>query len=156
MDTTITLSVIQEINKNLPIHSMWDGFWVHYYHKGHLTLSCSFNRIYYRDFDIDFKGVVFFNLPSEWRDTDIWGDDLIRLSDREEFKKYHQDFDTGNHTIMAIDIYFQKGSIHQKYTFFVVALSVELQRVQQSISSASSYVDLYEEEQFPCFRNRVE
>lgn len=153
---SITIDTINELNKNLPVHNMWDGFWIHYYEKDYLMLSCSFDRIYYRDFDIEFRGVIFFNLPDEWRDTDIQGDELIRLSDKEEFGLYHPDFDTGEHTIMAIDIYFDRGVNTKKQTFFVVAKSVFLQRIQQNIRiPTSNYVDIYANEKFPCFKNRV-
>jgi hypothetical protein len=67
-----------------------------------------------------FRGVSFFNLPDEWRDTDIDGDNLLRLSNVEEFQMYHPDFDCGDKHVFAIDIYFGRDE-KIKHTFFIIA-----------------------------------
>ena len=119
-------STVQELNKKLPLHSMWDGFWIHELYKNELIISCSFDRIYYRNFDIIFKGVIFFNVPVNWRDTNIPGEDLLRLATKEEFKEQQPDFDTKNLNIFAIDIHFYFDGAPDPHTFYVVAQSVEL------------------------------
>jgi hypothetical protein len=155
--TKITPEKVAEVNQNLPLHSMWDGFWVHSFKNGRLEVSCSFDRIYYRDFDIIFREVIFFNLPDEWRDTDIYGEELLRLSNHDEFSRHHPDFDTQQHSIIAIDIHFtpwQKSPV--KHTFFVVTTSVELQKcIQYNNSPAAEYKEKFPDEPFPCKKNRV-
>ena len=84
--------IINVVNKTLPLHSMWDGLWVHKFKRKSLVIGASFDRCYYRDYDIVFKKVSFFNLPHEWRDTEVNTENLIRLSTKEEFEKQHQLF----------------------------------------------------------------
>lgn len=150
-------NIIQRINKELPLHSMWDGFWVHSFNRGTLVISCSFDRIYYRNFDLVFKKVIFFNVPVEWRDTDIYGDDLLRLATKDEFIEHQPGFDPLDRQIIAIDIHFRllSGEI-KKHTFFILAEHVYLNKcVAPDYSPASEYADPYSEEPFPCKKNRV-
>jgi len=154
---TITPEIIVKVNKDLPLHTMWDGFWIHSFEKQKLVIACSFDRIYYRDFDITFKDVIFFNLPDVWADTDIFGDQLIRLSTQEEFSSHHPDFDTGQHSILAIDIHFTPlRQSPVKHTFFIVTTSVELDRcLQYNNSPVAEYSEKFPNEPFPCKRNRI-
>jgi hypothetical protein len=153
---SITQEKIDQINQELPLHSMWDGFWVHAFDKGRLQVSCSFDRIYYRDFDIVFRDVIFFNLPDEWRDTDIRGENLLRIASKNEFIVHHPDFDTQDHSILAIDIFISRREAIFKHTFFIVATSVELSKcVQYNNSPAAEYMEVFPNEPFPCKKNRV-
>jgi hypothetical protein len=136
---------------------MWDGFWVHSFNKGTLIISCSFDRIYYRNFDLVFKKVIFFNVPAEWRDTDIYGDDLLRLASKEEFEKHHPDFDVADHHIIAVDLHFRytDGNV-RKFTFFILAAHVYLNKCEPGNSNpVAEYTDPYSGEFFPCMKNRV-
>ena len=90
------LEIVRTINAALPVHSMWDGFWVHSFRRRTLVISCSFDKIYYREFDLIFKKVIFFNVPESWRDTAVMGDEMIRVATVDEFHKYHEGFDTKN------------------------------------------------------------
>jgi hypothetical protein len=135
-------AIIKKINEDLPLHSMWDGFWVHSFKRGTLVISCSFDRIYYRQFDLVFKKVIFFNVPERWRDSNVDGDDLLRLASPEEFRRHHPDFDTKGHLIFAIDMHLEiiNDIIHEingepqreirrawePFTFFIVATHVYL------------------------------
>ena len=146
------IEIVQTINKTLPLHSLWDGFWVHAFKRKTLIISCSFDRTYYRNFDLVFKNVIFYNVPSEWRDTAIHGDNLIRLSTVEEFTQYHPGFDTSGHVVFGIDIHFGQ----KKYSFFIVGKHVYLNECKAPDNHAGTeYVDLFEEEEFPCRKNRV-
>lgn len=148
--------IVEKINKILPLHRMWDGFWVHSFKRKTLVISCSFDRIYYRDFDLVFKQVIFFNVPEEWRDTNIHGDELIRLASPEEFCNHHPGFDTGDHLIFAIDIYFYKNDLSEKHTFFVAAIHIYLNECGPGNNNpAPEYDDPFNEEAFPCTKNRV-
>ena|GEM_PF-5850728 len=150
--------VIETINATLPVHSMWDGFWVHSFKRNTLVVSCSFDRIYYRDFDLIFKKVTFFNIPGEWRDTNIFGNDLIRLATPEEFHRHHPGFETGAHNIFAIDLYFEnreKNATWEKETFFILAEHIYLIRCERGNNPVPEYIDPFVDEVFPCKKNRV-
>lgn len=123
--SAIQLSV-QELNEKLPLHNMWDGFWIHELYQNELTISCSFNSIYYRNFDIIFDDVVFFNVPINWRDTNMRGNDFLRIASKEEFSHQQPDFDIQDLHVFAIDIYFNFEEAPDPHTFFVVASSVKL------------------------------
>lgn len=155
--TTDLRQLINKINTELPVHSMWDGFWIHAFKKDTLIISCSFDRIYYRNFDIVFKKVIFFNVPVEWRDTDIYGDNLLRLTSKEEFEKHHPGFDTLDRHIIAIDMYFRTtvGDIN-KSTFFILAEHIYPNKcVSPDCNPVSEYADPFIAEPFPCRKNRV-
>lgn len=149
-------TIVEKINKDLPLHSMWDGFWISRFKRQELNVSCSFDRSYYRNYDIVFKDVIFFNLPFEWRDTDIYGEDLIRLSNKEEFNQHHSNFDTLDYNIFAIDIYFVKKEVNQKYTFFIVSRRVYLFKCDSpNCYPEVDYTDPFQNETFPCMKNRI-
>ncbi|MEZ4879836.1 MAG: hypothetical protein R2801_06710 [Chitinophagales bacterium] len=145
-------TIVAKLNKDLPLHSMWDGFWISRFKGKELNISCSFDRSYYRNYDIIFKDVIFFNLPSEWRDTDIYGDDLIRLSNKTEFGQHHPNFNTEEYNIFAIDIHFNS----KEYSFFVVSKRVYLFKCEgQHCFPEVDYKEPFTNEPFPCTKNRV-
>lgn len=117
---------VRKINERLPVHAMWDGYWIESFKRSNLQISGSLDRLYYREWDIVFKKVTFFNLPAEWRDTNIIGNDFFCLSSKEEFKLHHPDFDPGDHHIFAIDLWYPFLEPTEKHTFFVVAANVFL------------------------------
>lgn len=150
-------SKIEEVNRFIPLHSMWDGFWIYSFTEGDLIVSCSFNRIYYRSFDIIFSGVIFFNLPDEWRDTNVPRENLIRLADENEFSKQQPNFDTKGKSIFAIDlVYTPYQKPVQMYTFYIVADDLSAEAcIEGNSSPASDYTDKFDKEPFPCMKNRV-
>ena len=134
---------------------MWDGFWVHSFKRKTLIISCSFDRIYYRNYDLIFKKVIFFNVPDEWRDTNIYGDELIRLANETEFEENHPGFSTQHKPIFAIDIHFG-NDIPVKYTFFIVAEHLYLNKCEAPDNNPiPEYTDPFINDGFPCFANRV-
>lgn len=59
------------LNQKIPRGYLWDGFWIDSYKRKTLNISASFDKIYYRDIMIVYKGVTFFNLPYQWRDSNV-------------------------------------------------------------------------------------
>ena len=114
------VEIVQEINKNIPLHNLWDGFWISSWQDSTLVVSASFNKIYYRNYDLIFTEVSFFNLPQWWRDTWIHGEDLIRLATEQEFKVQQPEFNLDGRAIFAIDIYYGEER-EEKHTFFILA-----------------------------------
>ena len=98
---------IAAVNGLIPVHSTWDEFRINDFTDNPLILSCSFDRMYYRDFDITFRGVTFFNIPYEWRDTDVSGDHLLREVSISEFSSLYPEVDCHNKLIVAISLYFR-------------------------------------------------
>lgn len=148
--------IVNKINQTLPLHRMWDGFWIHSFKKHTLIISCSFDKIYYRCFDLIFKRVVFFNVPSIWRDTNIIGDNLIRIASQNEFEQQYPGFDTQDHIIFAIDIYFGGNDLSEKHSFYILAKNIYLnQCVPPDDNPVPLYLDIYEDEPFPCMKNRI-
>ena len=149
-------AIVAKINEALPLHSMWDGFWVHSFKQKTLIVSCSFTNIYYRNFDIVFKDVTFFNLPETWRDTEIEGEDLLRIASNAEFERQQPDLDPKAHLIFAIDIWFRDHFPVQERTYYLVAKHVYLNECHAPDNHPSPlYADPFENEAFPCFKNRV-
>ena len=150
------IQIVKTINETLPIHSLWDGFWVHYFKRKTLIISCSFDRIYYRNFDLIFKQVIFFNVPDEWSDTSIHGDELIRLAAKSEFKKHHPDFDLQDEIIFGIDIYIENNRSSEVHTFFIIAKHIYLQKCEVPDNNPTpEYTDPFCNEIFPCKKNRI-
>ena len=148
--------IITTINESLPIHSMWDGFWIHKFKRKTLIISCSFDRIYYRNYDLIFKKVTFFNVPDEWRDTQIHGDELIRLAPISEFKQYHPDFNVQDQLIFAVDIFFDNNSTLEKHIFFILAKHIYLKKCDAPDNNPTpEYADPFCNEFFPCRKNRI-
>ena len=147
---------VENINRTLPVHAMWDGFWIEKFKRSNLVVSCSQDRLYYRSFDIVFKKVIFHNLPAEWRDTNVLGDNVIRLSDGEEFAEYHSDFDIEDRNIFAIDLHYDENGKQTKHTFFVVGAKVYLFRCEPPNNRPEfDYTDPLGEVGYGCKQNRV-
>ncbi len=83
-DATLNL---EALNNKIPNNYLWDGFWIDSYRRKTLNVSASFDRIYYRDIMIVYKGVTFFNLPYEWRDT-VVAQPWMRLADAVIFSNH--------------------------------------------------------------------
>ena len=150
------IQVVKTINETLPLHSMWDGFWVHYFKRKTLIISCSFDRTYYRNYDLIFKQVIFFNVPDEWRDTNIHGDELIRIATKTEFKQHHPDFNFQDQVIFGLDIYIDNNGSLEKHTFFIIAKHIYLIKCEAPDNNpVPEYADLFCNENYPCKKNRV-
>jgi hypothetical protein len=114
---------LNKMHEIIPIESMWDGFWIKDFSKKDLVISCSFDRILYRNFDIIFKDVSFFNLPYEWRDSNLIGQKLFYLEKRNDFEKYSNLKLKDSEFVFGIDLYF--SHLNQKnHTFTIVAQHV--------------------------------
>lgn len=145
---------LAQINQSIQVKNMWDGFWIYDYYQGKLTISGSFDRTIYRNVDIFFRGVSFFNLPSEWRDTDIPTYELLRLASREEFKLQFPDFEIGDKQVFAIDLKTRPDKA--MHSFFVVADNIEAEQCHPNDSSPRvDYTDPLKAEAFPCLKNRI-
>jgi len=144
---------VEKVNKELPLHSMWDGFWIASWKRKTLIVSASFDKSLYRDYDIVFKRVTFFNLPEQWRDTAVRGDDLLRIASVQEFQSQQPCFEVGDRTIFAIDIYL--GDV--KHTFFIIAKNIYLIKCPPADRyPIYDYTDPYgEEKDYPSLKNRV-
>lgn len=148
---------LQKVNELIPVHSMWDGFWIYDFEHGNLTITCSFDRTEYRNFDIEFKNVRFFNIPSEWRDTDVPGDILFKLSDKYEFQKLYPEVKLAEQTVFALDLLFKINStLSLQHRFHIVADWVVASACLAGDARPNAYFkDPFEKEAFPCFKNRV-
>ncbi len=134
---------------------MWDGFWVHSFKRGTLIISCSFDRIYYRDFDLVFKKVTFFNVPDSWRDTDVHGDNLLRLAPEGEFTALDTGITTEGLGIFAIDLHLNIDNSPQPHTFFIVAEHIYLNKcLPEDCNPVPEYKDPIANEPYPCMKNR--
>jgi len=162
---------IGRINRELPIHNMWDGFWVHSWYNGDLVISCSFDRLLYRNYDITFRGVTFFNLPARWDDTEI-GDELLRPA-QSNFEWDFEDFviDEGKF-VFGIDMYIARyrevvtevdgtekkemQKYHTLYTFYIVADDVVMEKcLQGNTDPWPDYKEPLKFDHYPCMENRV-
>ncbi len=148
---------LNKVNQTIPVHSMLDGFWIYDFEKGGLTISCSFDRMMYRNFDIEFKDVVFFNIPAEWADDRVRGEILFRLADKEEFASQQPDFNVGDNYIIALDlVYVPRDRPAVKHTFFIVASDLYAEKCLQGNAHPNAYYkDKLIGEPFPCMKNRV-
>lgn len=141
---------INLINQAVPIFKMWDGFWIHDYEKGTLTVSCSFDKLLYRNFDIIFEGVIFYNIPIGWQDENLYQDKL--LYSENDFNWHFEDFDTQNKRIYTINLVF-KRTLH---SFYVVADSVIAEIPLKGNHYPNAYYkDPFADKPFPCYENRV-
>lgn len=148
---------LQKVNDLIPVHSMWDGFWIYDFDKGNLTVTCSFDSTAYRNFDIEFRNVSFFNIPSEWRDTDVPGDILFKLSNKEEFQLLYPEIEILDQHIFSLDLLFVINSkVSIKHCFHIVADRVlASQCLVGDARPGTYYKDPFENEAWPCFKNRV-
>jgi hypothetical protein len=157
----LTLENIQarlnSVNQTIPVHSMLDGFWIFDFERGRLTVSCSFDRTSYRNFDIEFKEVIFFNIPAEWADDNVRGDILFRLADKEEFALQQPYFNVGDNYIIALDLtYAPRDRPVVKHTFYIVASDLYAEKCLTGNANPSVYYkDKLKDEPFPCMKNRV-
>jgi hypothetical protein len=147
----------EAVHDLIPVDNMSDGFWIHEFQNGELTISCSFNRLTYRNFDIRFEGTLFFNLPEDWRLEQVPAEYIFRLSNRTEFERKTTDQSLPPGHIFAFDlIYFPPGESPRIRTFFVVADTVKAAKCAPGDASpARSYRDPFSNEPFPCYKNRV-
>ncbi|MBK6513387.1 MAG: hypothetical protein IPM79_05810 [Polyangiaceae bacterium] len=149
-------AIVAAVNAALPVHSLWDGFWIHSYRRRTLIVSASFDRIYRRDFDLVFKQVTFFNLPVEWRDTNVRGDELLRLASRAELAAAQPQVQAGDRHIFAIDLHYASERETTTYTFFVLAKHVYLNRCEPADHNpVPLYLDPFDDRPFPCFADRA-
>lgn len=147
---------VDRINERLPVHTMWDGYYIRKFKRKNLVIGGSQGWIYYHNVDLIFKQVTFYNLPPWWRDAAIRGDDLFRLSDEEEFKKHHPDFDIGDQHVFALDIHFDIHDSMKKHTFFVVAANVFFEKYgNPSGDGIVDYEDPLKGEKYSSKKNRV-
>jgi hypothetical protein len=152
---------------------VWDGFWIQSFRRGTLIVSGSHDIIYGRDFDLIFKGVIFFNVPSQWNDSNVDGDLLLRIAPLEEFKKSYPFFETKDHLILAIDMHLEinkdvlpgaEGNVNriinrawEPFTFFLVTRHVYFNKCSGPHDSIlRDYEDPFIDElEYACMKNRV-
>ena len=148
--------IVEKINADLPLHSLWDGFWVRSFKRRTLVISGSLDRIYYRDYDIVFKRVTFFNVPNQWRDSQISGKNFFRLASKEEFLTHHLGFEPHHLPIFAIDIHYGVNDVSVKFTFFIVAKNVYLNKCEEPDNDPGCYyTDTFETDPANSFSNKV-
>jgi len=164
--------IVAKINEALPVHSMWNGFWIHSFKRGTLVVYCSHDMIYGIDFELAFKKVIFFNIPAQWHDTNVDGDALLRLAKKDEFESAHPDFETNGYMILAVDMHLEivldelpevDGVVQRKivrewkpYTFYIVAAHVFLNdRNFPNYYEEPKYDDPLFEWPYPGMKNRV-
>ncbi|MCB0739310.1 MAG: hypothetical protein KDC92_17520 [Bacteroidetes bacterium] len=149
-------AIVAKINAELPSNAMFDGFWIHKYKNQNLCISCSQNRFYYRQFDIIFKKVRFFNLPAEWQSGHMRKIEPIRMATLEEFKQQQPDFNVANNAIFAIDLSFNYEQLKGHYTYFVVAEKLIFFKCADNDSSVGlHYTDKFSNEGLTCLKNRA-
>ena len=144
---------VDQVNEQLPVHALWNGYKIRVFKRKNLVISGSQDWIYYHNIDLIFKKVTFFNLPPEWSDTAIVGDDLFRLSTQSEFKKHHPGFDSQDRHIFAIDFHDQFADKPEKDTRFIVAANVFFQTLQDP--TGDGIVDYEDKRGYLCKENRV-
>ena len=148
---------VDQINKQFPVDALWDGYKIRMFKRSNLVIGGSQDWTYYHNIDVIFKKVIFFNLPDWWKDTWInHKEDLFRLSNREEFKKHHPDFDIQNRHVFAFDMCIDcKGGL-KNFTYFVVAKNVFFERFDDSAGDGMvHYDDPLGEVGYECLANRV-
>ena len=114
---------LEIMHNTIQIESMWDGFWIHSFQKNDLILSCSFDRLLYRNYNIIFKDVRFFNLPAEWRDTALEGNTLFYLENSKAFEQEMKFKLEDDEFVFGIQLNYRQFT-HYDYYFHVVAKHV--------------------------------
>jgi hypothetical protein len=109
---------IHELNQRIPDNYLWDGFWIDDFSNACLTVSGSFDRIYYQDITIQFFDCIFFNLPGEWRDTDVHGQ-LLNIADRIGFEQT-QEINTLGYNVIEVKLLFGQPTV----SYFVVCKEI--------------------------------
>lgn len=112
--------------KNQPNYkNMWDGFWIRDFDNSNLLLSCSFDKLLYRNYDFVFEGVSFFNIPNEWHDTFFDGESPFREASEAEFLFDFEDEQVNltHKKIYAIELYFRNypDNSYLQHCFYIVA-----------------------------------
>lgn len=150
------LEQVTKVNQELPLHDLWDGFWIYEFYEGKLTITCSFDSIYYRNFDILFEDVIFFNVPLNWRDTDVKGNNLLRIADKAEFLTQQPNFDTAHLTVFAIDLHQFNGKEYEKHSYYIVAKSVALIECSAGDNVPGTlFIDPYPDDSNTSKRNKI-
>jgi hypothetical protein len=101
--------------------SLWDGFWIEDFVGGNLYLSCSFDRLLYKNYDFIFEDVSFYNIPHEWHDT-IYGYSPFREASFAEFLHDFEDEIVEDKMVYALELYFRNypDSTYTQHCFYVV------------------------------------
>ncbi|MCB9233355.1 MAG: hypothetical protein H6581_16985 [Bacteroidia bacterium] len=129
--------IVDRINASFSVHALWNGYRIRMFRRKNLVISGSQNWTYYRNLDVIFKKVIFFNLPPEWHDTWIRGEDLFRLSTVAEFRQHHPDFDPLDRHVFAIDLTYS-GT---QRTFFILASNVFCVRCESPDNDGDIYYE---------------
>jgi hypothetical protein len=147
--------IVDSINGQFPVDALWNGYKIRMFKRKNLVVGGSQDWMYFHNIDVIFKKVIFFNLPSGWHDTSVHGDDLFRLSTKEEFQKHHPDFEVGSYHVFAFDLY--KGfEAEAPTTFFVVANNVFFERLQNPAGDGIvDYEDPLEDIDYYSRENRI-
>lgn len=114
-------SIVDRLNADLPLHSMWDGFWIDSFRHKTLIVSCSFDRIYYANFQIIFKQVSFHDLPDSWRDTQVEEEDLLQLSTPEVFGRFYPHVSVGDRFVLVVELLHEHNGVLTRRPHFVLA-----------------------------------
>lgn len=146
---------VDQINGSFPVNALWDGYMIRKFKKNNLVIGGSQDWIYYHNIDVMFKKVTFFNLPSQWRDTWVKGDNLFRLTTSKEFKLEFPNFDIGDKHVFAFDMTFPFDNITKENTFFVIASNVFFDRPQPTGDGMVDYEDPYDPVALDFEGNRV-
>lgn len=147
---------VNQVNDKFSVHALLDGYQIRMFKRKDLVIGGSFDWTYYHNIDVIFKKVIFFNLPTSWKDTAIEGDDLFRLSNLQEFKIHHPEFDIKDRYIFAFDLFFNFKDRYEKHTYFVVASNVFFDQPEHPSGDGSIYyVDPLVDMGARCKKNRV-
>jgi hypothetical protein len=154
----ISEQTLYDINALIPQNYLWDGFWIDSFEDGELNISASFDKIYYRDIYIEFTGVTFFNIPAEWRDTDIATAHLMYKGDTSFFEYEHPEIVLTNKNLIDIYLYIpQSPTTKKRVTFNIVCDSIKVVKCDVGNSRYwGAYTDpLKGKEAYPIMSNRV-
>jgi hypothetical protein len=148
---------IEEVNNLIPVHSMWDGFWISDFTGENLYIGCSFDKISYRNFDIIFYGVIFYNLPAEWWDTDIRGDKLFFHGNIDAFLEQNPGFEIQGKNLYELHLTTTPiNAPAVTNTFYVVADTIYAEKCLAGDNRPNRvYNDPLRNFPYPNFRNRV-
>lgn len=152
----ITQTELNALNAKIPKGYLWDGFWIDSFKKKVLNISASFDKIYYRDFMIVYKGVSFFNLPLFWKDTEVRGD-FMYLADTEEFIRKFPSENIENKTIIAWKLSGIYDPVIIEHYYIVCDKLFVFQCTEEERKYAMDYAEPLSNEEFAAkkFCNRV-
>jgi hypothetical protein len=146
---------VDQINQEFQVGALWNGYGIRMLKKNNLVIGGSQDWIYFHNIDVIFKKVIFYNLPSQWQDTAVVGNDLFRLSDQHEFELSHPDFDVENRHVFAFDMHIEQNREMEKHTFFIVASNVFFDKPEPVGDGFIDYDDPLGDVGFWCKKNRV-